>query len=59
MRDSDEDGVLKHRLNFDIELDGYFYIGVFGKATSSSFLVNIVEDRLEEDEDDVHIARNH
>ena len=51
VQDTDEDGVLKHRLNFaDIDLNGYFYIGIFGKATSSSFLVNVVEDRLEEDD---------
>ena len=49
--DTDEDKVLQHRLNFaDIDLNGYFYIGIFGIDTSSSFLVNVVEDRLEEDD---------
>jgi hypothetical protein len=51
VRDSDEDGVLQHTLNFaDIDLNGYFYIGIFGLSPSSSFLVNVVEDRLEDDE---------
>ena len=51
VQDSDEDGVVKHRLNFaDIELEGFFYIGIFGRDTSSSFLVNVVEERLEADD---------
>jgi hypothetical protein len=50
VRDTDGDKVLRHQLKFaDIEMDGFFYIGVFGRSPSCSFFVNVAEVRLEED----------
>ena len=48
---SDETEV-KHEMEFsDIESDGFFYIGIFGDGPSSSFLIDVSEVRLDEDDD--------
>lgn len=51
VRDTDGDSIMFHQLKFsDIEMDGFFYIGVFGQAPSSSFFVNVDEVRLDANE---------
>ena len=51
VEDHDGDGKMKYTLNFaDIEMEGSFYVGLFGIAPSSSFLIDLQETRLDPDE---------